>query len=60
MKLEGAVICVTGGASGLGAATASLCSERGAKVAVLDMNKAPPVGKCPDGMIYGYYMDNMG
>ena len=39
MKLEGAVIAVTGGASGLGAATAQLCVERGAKVAVLDMNK---------------------
>jgi NAD(P)-dependent dehydrogenase (short-subunit alcohol dehydrogenase family) len=42
MKLEGAVIAVTGGASGLGAATAQLCTEKGAKVAVLDMNKAPP------------------
>ena len=41
MKLEGAVIAVTGGASGLGAATAQLCTEKGAKVAVLDMNKAP-------------------
>jgi len=39
MKLEGAVIAVTGGASGLGAATAQLCTEKGAKVAVLDMNK---------------------
>ena len=40
MKLEGAVIAVTGGASGLGAGATKLCLERGAKVAVLDMNKA--------------------
>ena len=45
MKLEGAVIAVTGGASGLGAATAQLCVERGAKVAVLDMNKEILKGK---------------
>lgn len=40
MKLENAVIAVTGGASGLGAAAAELCRAKGAKVAVLDMNKA--------------------
>ncbi|CAK9090758.1 unnamed protein product [Durusdinium trenchii] len=39
MKLENAVIAVTGGASGLGAAAAELCRAKGAKVAVLDMNK---------------------
>lgn len=54
MKLGGAVIAVTGGASGLGAATAQECLERGAAVAVLDMNKAPvapvaPVGRWGSG-----------
>jgi len=39
MKLEGAVIAVTGGASGLGESTVELCVSKGAKVAVLDMNK---------------------
>jgi len=39
MKLEGAVIAVTGGASGLGEATVEACVARGCKVAVLDMNK---------------------
>ena len=39
MKLLDAVVAVTGGASGLGAAAAQLCVEKGAKVAVLDMNK---------------------
>lgn len=31
MKIEGKVVVVTGGASGLGAATASFLVERGAK-----------------------------
>jgi len=35
-EFEGAVAIVTGGASGLGAATAALLAERGARVAVLD------------------------
>ena len=35
-EFEGAVAIVTGGASGLGAATAALLHERGARVAVLD------------------------
>mmetsp|Transcript_37791 Transcript_37791/g.70511 ORF Transcript_37791/g.70511 Transcript_37791/m.70511 type:complete len:265 (-) Transcript_37791:98-892(-) len=39
MKLDGAVIAVTGGASGLGESTVELCVSKGAKVAVLDMNK---------------------
>ena len=34
MKLEGAVIAVTGGASGLGESTVELCVSKGAKVAV--------------------------
>ena len=37
-EFDGAVAIVTGGASGLGAATAALLAERGARVAVLDRN----------------------
>ena len=40
MKIEGKVVVVTGGASGLGAATASFLVERGAKkVIMVDMNQ---------------------
>ena len=40
MKIdETTIAAVTGGASGLGAATATALAERGAKVAILDMNK---------------------
>ncbi len=35
-EFEGLVAVVTGGASGIGAATARLLQERGARVAVLD------------------------
>lgn len=35
-EFDGAVAIVTGGASGIGAATAALLSERGARVAILD------------------------
>ncbi|MEP7058032.1 MAG: SDR family NAD(P)-dependent oxidoreductase [Caldimonas sp.] len=40
MKIEGKAALVTGGASGLGAATARELARRGAKVAVLDRNGA--------------------
>lgn len=39
MKIQGKVIVVTGGASGLGAATASHLVEQGAKVILVDMNQ---------------------
>ena len=39
-EFDGAVAIVTGGASGLGAATAALLAERGARVAVLDRDLA--------------------
>lgn len=39
-EFEGLVALVTGGASGIGAATASLLMERGARVAVLDRDVA--------------------
>ncbi|MGH8984462.1 MAG: SDR family NAD(P)-dependent oxidoreductase [Acidimicrobiia bacterium] len=38
MELEGAVAMVTGGASGIGAASADLLREAGARVAVLDLH----------------------
>ena len=40
MKLQGHAAIVTGGGSGLGAATAKALAKAGAKVAVLDLNKA--------------------
>ncbi|WP_309083013.1 SDR family NAD(P)-dependent oxidoreductase [Chelativorans sp.] len=40
MKPEGVVAVVTGGGSGLGAATARALAARGARVAVLDLNAA--------------------
>ncbi|MFD9127693.1 SDR family NAD(P)-dependent oxidoreductase [Kitasatospora sp. NPDC059571] len=39
--LAGLAAVVTGGASGIGLATASLLAERGARVAVLDLDPAP-------------------
>jgi len=39
MKIQGKVIVVTGGASGLGAATATHLAEQGAKVILVDMNQ---------------------
>jgi NAD(P)-dependent dehydrogenase (short-subunit alcohol dehydrogenase family) len=40
MKLNGQAAVVTGGGSGLGAATASLLAEQGCKVALIDINEA--------------------
>jgi NAD(P)-dependent dehydrogenase (short-subunit alcohol dehydrogenase family) len=40
MRIDGLAAVVTGGASGLGAATASLLAARGARVAVVDINQA--------------------
>ena len=40
MKLQGHSAIVTGGGSGLGAATAKALAKAGAKVAVFDVNKA--------------------
>jgi NAD(P)-dependent dehydrogenase (short-subunit alcohol dehydrogenase family) len=40
MEIQGTVAIVTGGGSGLGAATARLLAARGAKVGVIDLNEA--------------------
>jgi NAD(P)-dependent dehydrogenase (short-subunit alcohol dehydrogenase family) len=40
MRIEGSAFLVTGGGSGLGAATARVLSERGARVVVADVNEA--------------------
>jgi NAD(P)-dependent dehydrogenase (short-subunit alcohol dehydrogenase family) len=40
MRLDGQGVIVTGGASGLGAATAAALAAQGAKVAVVDLNQA--------------------
>jgi NAD(P)-dependent dehydrogenase (short-subunit alcohol dehydrogenase family) len=42
--VEGLVALVTGGASGIGASTADLLSERGARVAVLDLDDPTTAG----------------
>ena len=39
MNVDGQPAVVTGGASGLGEATARMLSENGAKVAILDLNQ---------------------
>jgi len=39
MKIEGLTAIVTGGASGLGGATAAMLAEHGAKVAIFDLNE---------------------
>ncbi|MEO6381488.1 MAG: SDR family NAD(P)-dependent oxidoreductase [Nitrobacter sp.] len=40
MQLNGQIVLVAGGASGLGAAVARHCAERGAKVSILDIDDA--------------------
>ena len=41
MQIEGISAFITGGASGLGAATARTLSERGASVVIYDLPKSP-------------------
>jgi len=51
-EFDGAVAIVTGGASGIGAATAALLAERGARVAVLDRD----ISGVPEG-VFGVVCD---
>ena len=54
MRLDGASALVTGGASGLGRATADRLISEGAKVVVLDLPAADggPRGELPDGAVF--------
>jgi NAD(P)-dependent dehydrogenase (short-subunit alcohol dehydrogenase family) len=54
VELQGKVFCVTGGGSGLGAATARLFAESGAKVVVWDVNET--AGSSTAGEIHGEYL----
>ncbi len=45
MDIQGLAAIVTGGASGLGAATAEMLAARGAKVTIFDLNAEPGVAK---------------
>src|SRR5260370_25481482 len=48
MDIRGHAAIVTGGASGLGAATARMLAEAGAKVAILDVNQKAAVDVARD------------
>ena len=48
MQIEGLGAIVTGGASGLGAATAEMLSKNGAKVSIFDMNAELGLAKAKD------------
>ncbi len=54
MNIEGQAAIVTGGASGLGAATAALLAKRGAKVTLFDLNAA--LGQAHAQAIGGYFV----
>lgn len=54
MKLDGVAVIVTGGASGLGAATARLLAERGARVSIFDLNAEEGVPTADE--IGGYHV----
>jgi NAD(P)-dependent dehydrogenase (short-subunit alcohol dehydrogenase family) len=54
MKLQGISAIVTGGASGLGGATASRLAEQGAKVAIFDLNES--VGQAHAAQIGGVFV----
>ena len=54
MYIDGKVAIVTGGASGLGAAAARMLSNKGAKVAILDLNEE--LGKTVAKELGGYFI----
>ena len=39
-ELQGKIILVVGGATGIGAATAIVCAQRGARVLIADLDEA--------------------
>ncbi|MFV0473416.1 MAG: SDR family NAD(P)-dependent oxidoreductase, partial [Pikeienuella sp.] len=53
MKIDGIAAVVTGGASGLGEATARMLAGQGAKVAIFDMNEA--AGEAVAGALGGVF-----
>jgi NAD(P)-dependent dehydrogenase (short-subunit alcohol dehydrogenase family) len=57
MKVEGVSAIVTGGASGLGAATARLLSKLGAAVAVFDVNRSQGEALAQEVSGSFYYVD---
>jgi len=54
MKLEGIAAIVTGGASGLGAATTEMLAGNGAKVTIFDLNEA--IGKAQAAKVGGLFL----
>jgi NAD(P)-dependent dehydrogenase (short-subunit alcohol dehydrogenase family) len=56
-RLEGRRIVVTGGASGIGLATARLFMAEGARVALLDRNETALAAAAKDLAALGYYVD---
>lgn len=57
MQIKGSIAIVTGAASGLGAATAKVFAEAGAKVAVFDLNEAGAKATANDIGGVGYGVD---
>jgi NAD(P)-dependent dehydrogenase (short-subunit alcohol dehydrogenase family) len=53
MRLEGQAAVVTGGGSGLGAATAELLARAGCKVAILDLRPAEELARRIGGIAFG-------
>jgi NAD(P)-dependent dehydrogenase (short-subunit alcohol dehydrogenase family) len=53
MKIEGVAAVVTGGASGLGGATAEFLAQRGARVSIFDMNEE--IGRAHAAAIGGHF-----
>jgi NAD(P)-dependent dehydrogenase (short-subunit alcohol dehydrogenase family) len=57
MELKGKVVVVTGGASGMGAATATLLAKHGAKLALLDRNEGAIAAMANDIQVLGIECD---
>ena len=48
MRLEGKICCITGAASGIGAASAKLCASQGAEVVLADIDDERGANECDD------------